>query len=1281
MASKRNESHIERKRHYAGGSVSSTSDIGRPQKRQRVEDNGSNVSFAKVVVTYEPPPGESKTTLYNQLRTLDPSGHFSRRFRDAKRVMSALGSSAADLYWRRWMESLDSGTRDETEHSVRSAMHNLIESWTFEMPTLFSKYSSSNVSSQFSKFVQILQSCEPYAADFRGIVIVRHSAVATMMVEMLQCVDETMDTIRPAVIIPSDTLRGKNVNEILERFATGTYNLLILSKHTVNMSIIQPSAMVWYDLFGEPRPSFNFTRLFEGHRSHMVYMAEAGNDTHKQLLLSWGTSPSQRKDSREPAREDESSCPFSDATTSAPTDEGDDEDEERYIQDPTTNRQLRPRDAQGVLMRFLSASTNDDHLDLDHVFQVTRTQNGQYLCKVKFPEGLPQDTITGFPKPTPAKAQREASFLACQSLFHHGLLEYPLFPNAHGGLPEILDDATGPEAIAASGMRRYAKATPIFWTNSLSASSQTLYPLVVKIEGTLGNAAHAPVVVLTRLPFPPLRQSGVFSGGEKAVVSFQRGAPLEVDEDKLHLLHLYTLRVSRTLTNKELNFSAEELPYFWAPLNCDSTDVFQRKSDAWARPTISEHIPWDLVRTAAENCLKPLVTEGTDLDEACKDAIVQDRWVEFTNRHYVVEVRHDLTPLSKAEDSPREADFASFLDYCKTHRKNFEGLRDENQPMIQVSPVAPLVDYLNPVAKPYRTAQRTPMKYLIPELCCKFTIPASTFRTLQILPSIMHRISDQLLAKQLNDNLFDNQLSEEHLFEALFPPSADTESSYERLELLGDAYLKYVASVYLYVTMPGKRENTLHAARRDIVSNKTLHTGAVAIGLPALIRGKPFLPKVWQPTIPRQDSEQSGISKPPSASSGENQAKMSRTSDSATQPANLPQPEDVTRSTMAKRGKRKKQQDEQAIQWLGDKTVADVVEAIIGAAYLSRDRDLALQVAKRLNVPLPGVERWSDLESKYNVPSGQQTVQLSAQTVKAVEAIVGFKFRQPALLAEALTHNSIQQSQQVVGYDRLEYLGDAILDFYVVKNVYKRYPLLSSGGLSMLKSAMVLNTTLATICVFTGLYEHIQYASRDVEKSIQLFANKIKILRGQELEQAKAEGRQPGQYWLEVPAPKVLSDVVEALLGALFVSERFSEVGTDAFFHKVLEPFFSQHIRMQTLSHHPNIALYEWFQAEGCQEHQIVKSWENEQTRCDVVVHDTVLASAMDPSPTVARRMVAFFALDALEGDPQFMSRICSCRVNRINKKLQKQQLGYEDEDDAQAVENVLGQLGEIESE
>lgn len=80
---------------------------------------------------------------------------------------------------------------------------------------------------------------------------------------------------------------------------------------------------------------------------------------------------------------------------------------------------------------------------------------------------------------------------------------------------------------------------------------------------------------------------------------------------------------------------------------------------------------------------------------------------------------------------------------------------------------------------------------------------------------------------------------------------------------------------------------------------------------------------------------------------------------------------------------------------------------------------------------------------------------------------------------------------------------------------------------------------------------------------------------------------------------QILSDVVESVLGALFVSEDFSEVGTDAFFHGALRPFFDRHIRMQSLSLHPNIGLYEWFQAEGCQEHEIVKTLEDSQTKCE----------------------------------------------------------------------------------
>ena len=60
---------------------------------------------------------------------------------------------------------------------------------------------------------------------------------------------------------------------------------------------------------------------------------------------------------------------------------------------------------------------------------------------------------------------------------------------------------------------------------------------------------------------------------------------------------------------------------------------------------------------------------------------------------------------------------------------------------------------------------------------------------------------------------------------------------------VGDAYLKYVASAYLFGTLPEKGEDALHAARRDIVSNKALFSGAISVGLPAFMRIKSFLPR------------------------------------------------------------------------------------------------------------------------------------------------------------------------------------------------------------------------------------------------------------------------------------------------------------------------------------------------------------------------------------------------------------------------------------------------------
>ena len=124
-----------------------------------------------------------------------------------------------------------------------------------------------------------------------------------------------------------------------------------------------------------------------------------------------------------------------------------------------------------------------------------------------------------------------------------------------------------------------------------------------------------------------------------------------------------------------------------------------------------------------------------------------------------------------------------------------------------------------------------------------------------------------------------------------------------------------------------------------------------------------------------------------------------------------------------------------------------MVEAITGAAYISGGRECALRVLKIMTVPIPGISQWSDFGSRVVIPYANTVAQLRAESIEAVEKIVGHKFREPHLLAQAMvcltffaflvrvvhrstvqTHSSVR-TNGMTSYERLEFIGDAILDF------------------------------------------------------------------------------------------------------------------------------------------------------------------------------------------------------------------------------------------------------------
>jgi ribonuclease-3 len=86
------------------------------------------------------------------------------------------------------------------------------------------------------------------------------------------------------------------------------------------------------------------------------------------------------------------------------------------------------------------------------------------------------------------------------------------------------------------------------------------------------------------------------------------------------------------------------------------------------------------------------------------------------------------------------------------------------------------------------------------------------------------------------------------------------------------------------------------------------------------------------------------------------------------------------------------------------------------------------------------------------------------------ERVLGVQFKDEALLREALTHASIAETR-VKSNERMEFLGDAVLDLIICEALYKRFPHYLEGELTKIKSAVVSRRVCAEVAKETGLAE------------------------------------------------------------------------------------------------------------------------------------------------------------------------------------------------------------------
>ena len=220
--------------------------------------------------------------------------------------------------------------------------------------------------------------------------------------------------------------------------------------------------------------------------------------------------------------------------------------------------------------------------------------------------------------------------------------------------------------------------------------------------------------------------------------------------------------------------------------------------------------------------------------------------------------------------------------------------------------------------------------------------------------------------------------------------------------------------------------------------------------------------------------------------------------------------------------------------------------------------------------------------------------------LKEFEKYIGYRFKQEPLLKEALTHKSTKKGAH---NERLEFLGDAVLDLIIGEFLYKKFPHSREGELSKMRASMVNEKAFAKVARHLHIGEFL-YISASEEQN---------------------EGRQKDS---------ILSNAFEAVMGAIYL-ESGLEIVREIMLG-LLEKVYPK-IDLNSLFYDHKTALQELTQAQFgiTPEYVVLDSFGPDHKKeflMSVQINNQEYARAQGKSKKEAQQSCAKIALDKLTG-------------------------------------------------
>jgi len=381
---------------------------------------------------------------------------------------------------------------------------------------------------------------------------------------------------------------------------------------------------------------------------------------------------------------------------------------------------------------------------------------------------------------------------------------------------------------------------------------------------------------------------------------------------------------------------------------------------------------------------------------------------------------------------------------------------------------------------------------LLPQDACLETSMADPALCLHcvLLPQILYKIERHISTEKFLIHVSQNfpelnkclkSRSIEEVMTTLTAKSCVLNISYDRLEYLGDAVLKIIHTDALIKSSAKDlqrwisclHEGDLSALRSGLGCNERLKEAADKNRMSHFILTQPLGRGVWTPA---------GLEK--------------RFLDQEKKKSDLFPSQEIIPSTKVK---------------------ADVVEAILGLVYLFEGYEVTIAVAEEL-----GLSTAQKIQEK--IPPCSR-VELNRPTLQFLTRFLGnLDFEKSSSFIEALTHASCVHSE-TQSYQRLEWIGDAVLCLAAREWVFKTYPYLEVKHLVLLETILICNETLAFLGGSIGLHKHIQHCDSSLPHRLEKYEINLKDVKHHGI-------------WSE-DAPKIIADAVESLLGAVHVQGNF----------------------------------------------------------------------------------------------------------------------------------------------